>query len=405
MDKYITISEGYNQQHFEKIHFLINVLSKYKILNILEIGFKEDYSSEIFLKYNKNIKVTSFNKYAKKNIIDVTFPGRHTLITDLSSIENKTFDLIFNCSDTNYKRFAHKNTIVIMDDTVYTPGQETDQTKLWLENKSIRKISNQDFSINSGVSLGKFIKPAIVCIAKLESDYIIDFVRYHLLLGFDKIFVYDNEDTPVYEQLLLEFSKNVTVIHLPGNNYSEAVQYYALRHFEKNYMDKFTHVAHIDIDEYIVLKKHSTILEFISEYFIKNCGAIGINWRFFGSNGHTEKTNIPVMERFTRCELKGNRHIKTLFETSAFIIYKNNPHAVVLQPGYYTKSTNGYIINGPFNENIDFSVIQLNHYKCKTLPEFKYARSRGRADLKNNPKEDIEASFKLFDLNEIEFTR
>jgi uncharacterized protein YdaL len=68
----------------------------------------------------------------------------------------------------------------------------------------------------------------------------------------------------------------------------------------------------------------------------------------------------------------------------------------------YTKSTNKTIINGPFNKNIDFSVIQLNHYKCKTLPEFRYIRTRQRADIKGDINENIDENFKEFDINEVE---
>ena len=36
--------------------------------------------------------------------------------------------------------------------------------------------------------------PVIVCIAKKEHDYIEEFVKYHLELGFTSIYLYDNED-------------------------------------------------------------------------------------------------------------------------------------------------------------------------------------------------------------------
>lgn len=99
---------------------------------------------------------------------------------------------------------------------------------------------------------------------------------------------------------------------------------------------------------------------------------------------------------------KGNDHIKTLFKKDYFLSY-NTCHDVNLSNGFI-KSTNKNIINGPFNTNIDFSVIQLNHYKCKTLPEFRYIRERGRADIIKNktPNEDIDKSFKIYDINEIE---
>ena len=38
------------------------------------------------------------------------------------------------------------------------------------------------------------MKVVIVAIAKMEQDYIEEWVKYHLHLGFDQIFLYDNED-------------------------------------------------------------------------------------------------------------------------------------------------------------------------------------------------------------------
>jgi hypothetical protein len=46
------------------------------------------------------------------------------------------------------------------------------------------------------------MNPVIVCIAKLEQDYIEEFVRYHLAIGFNKIYIYDNDDVPTYKKLL-----------------------------------------------------------------------------------------------------------------------------------------------------------------------------------------------------------
>jgi len=245
----------------------------------------------------------------------------------------------------------------------------------------------------------KVIKPVIVCIAKFENDYIDEWIQYHLSLGFDKIYLYDNEDNPTYNNL---FYENVIVIHFPGKNYDVPVQYKVLSHFVCNYMYNFTHVTHIDIDEFITLKKHSSIKEFIREYIHGDCAGICMNWRHFGSNSIVVKNNQPVTQRFTRCEKNGDPHIKVLFDTSYFVCFRT-VHNVDLINGYYIKTTKGIPIgNLPTNIHIDFSVIQLNHYKCKTLPEFQFIRSRGRADMLENPLEDIENDFKILDLNEIE---
>ena len=277
--------------------------------------------------------------------------------------------------------------------------EKTDKTVFKYSQNVQIEINLQDFKIKST----NYINSAIVCIAKFESDYIIDFIKYHLLLGFNKIYIYDNEDVPTYQNLINNFSFNDKVIinHLPGNNYYKSVQYIALEHFITNYIHLFTHIAHIDIDEYIVLKKHKHINDFISEYIVDDCAGIAMNWRHFGSNGHQEKNGLPDIIRFTKCVLKGNNHIKTLFEVSSYAGW-NSPHSIATKPGKFVKNTKGEIIDGPFNENIDLSVVQINHYKCKTFPEYQYIRTRGRADLLEQPIEDIIESFNNHDLNEIE---
>ncbi len=236
--------------------------------------------------------------------------------------------------------------------------------------------------------------PVLVCIAKREQSYIREFIAYHLALGFKKIYLYDNEDEPCYESFLN--NKNVIVHHLPFNHYEKAIQYMALDHFA-TVKDPITHVAHIDIDEFIVLKKHRTIQEFIEEYITGTTVGIGMNWRFFGSH---ESSTSGVTQRFTMCEKDGNKHIKTLYRRDCFLMYKT-VHDIITTKGFI-KSTNGKIIRGPFNEDIDFNVIQLNHYKCKTLLEFKYIRERQRADLKGDQNENVEESFQLYDKNEVE---
>lgn len=258
------------------------------------------------------------------------------------------------------------------------------------------------------------IGTVIICIAKYEKNYIVEFVRYHLGIGFDKIYIYDNEDKETYKEILSEFSDKIIVTHLPGKNYPRLPQYEAIQHFTYNYMHNpdITHIAHIDIDEFIVLKKHNNIKEFIKEYIYDGennimCGGIGMNWRFFGDSNNTTDTNEPLTCRFIKRQETGNLHVKTIFNKIFYGGY-NNPHNIIItNMEYPIKSTNGTIINGPFNENMDFSVIQLNHYKSKTWEEYKYIRSRGRADRYDNPnfdegEEKLFEEFNLFNLNETE---
>ena len=272
---------------------------------------------------------------------------------------------------------------------------------------------------NTGLSMGskgndEFPLPVLVCIAKLEQNYIKEFVHYHLALGFSRIYLFDNEDVPTYADILRTYidAGKLVVTHLPGNNHSVIndagqqmfipVQYLALHIFTQQIMPdpQITHVAHIDIDEFIVLKKHNNICEFINEYIKGDCAGIGMNWRFFGSSFNNDPITKPVVERFTMCAEKGDKHIKTIFRKDRFLQF-DGCHTIKTKSGHI-KSTDGTIIVGPYNQMAPIDVIQVNHYKCKTLAEFRYIRTRMRADVVGGPKEDVDADFKKYDINEVE---
>lgn len=247
------------------------------------------------------------------------------------------------------------------------------------------------------------MRPVLFALAKMESAYIEEWVKYHLALGFDHIYIYDNEDTPTYCNLLKKYTQ-VTCIHKPGNSYNRGIHYVVLDDFVKNIMGKngMTHAANIDIDEFIVLKKHANIKEFIRAYIKGDCVGIGMNWRLFGSSGLTDISSTPVTIRFTQCESSANQHVKTLFDIKYFNGWQTM-HYAVPKKGVFIKDTAGTIITGPFNKSGDISVIQLNHYKCKTLAEYKLARQRGRAGLplQQHIKENIESDYEHHNRNDV----
>ena len=270
-----------------------------------------------------------------------------------------------------------------------------------VQQSSVVQINNIDPS---------YIGCALVCIAKKEERYIEEFVQYHLKLGVDYIFLYDNEDQPTYHKLLSSY-KQVIVKHIPGKKYYGGPQTKALHDFTTRIMkdQRITHVAHIDIDECIVLKKHSHIHDFIRSYIKTNdnsikCAGIGMNWRFFGSSGHITYENTPVTSRFTKCAKKLNHHIKTLFNKKFFRKY-NECHSIQTNNREYPiLSTSGKLITSAFNEETQNDIIQLNHYKCKTWDEFREIRKRGRADIPGRVETDkqIANSFRVHNINEIE---
>jgi predicted O-methyltransferase YrrM len=180
--------EGYSQQVPQQVADLIHLTSQPNV-KIMEIGFNAGHSAEVFLKNNSSATLLSFDlgihSYVAeaKRYIDFMYPHRHNLIFGDSTqmvpnfIKNNKdakFDVIFidggheyeiakqdinNCS-----KLAHKDTIVIIDDTIFVKGWEQAHTigptQTWyehLQEKTIVNLESKNYSPGRGMSWGKYI--------------------------------------------------------------------------------------------------------------------------------------------------------------------------------------------------------------------------------------------------------
>jgi hypothetical protein len=224
---------------------------------------------------------------------------------------------------------------------------------------------------------------ALVVISKNEDPYIEEWINYHIKLGVSNVVIYQNN------WIYKGSNPNVDLIEFNG----KTKQISAYRHFMNNYHDKFDWAVFIDVDEFIVLKKHKTL-----EEFILSCGdtnVISMNWVLFGDNGHKELgEDTSVLRRFTKRQNKSNPHIKSISRVNTSILF-TNPHST----NQIWIDTNGKRGSGPYNIDGPIDVIQLNHYFTKTKPEFKNKISRGRADT---IRQRSISDFDVHNFNEIE---
>tara|TARA_B100000900_G_scaffold285393_1_gene244586 strand:- start:3199 stop:3792 length:594 start_codon:yes stop_codon:yes gene_type:complete len=180
--------EGHVKQIHQQISFIQSILKENACKNILEIGFNAGHSSELFLSFDKDIKVISFDigEYdcvsMGKQFIDEKYPDRHELIWGdtqntipdfISSGNTKLYDLIFIDGGHEYniakndiincKHLAHSKTIVLMDDTLnnknWMKHWNYGPTRAWNElkdKKFIKELGSIDYQIGRGNSWGMY---------------------------------------------------------------------------------------------------------------------------------------------------------------------------------------------------------------------------------------------------------
>jgi hypothetical protein len=218
---------------------------------------------------------------------------------------------------------------------------------------------------------------SVVAIVKDEAPYIVEWLEYHLLVGVEKFYIYDNGSTDNLHELLAPYIKAgiVEYIYFPGKLRHLPAYNEAVRHLE----DTSFWIAFIDMDEFIVPVEKKTIPEFLRDF--EDAPGIEINWVLYGSGGHKEKTDGLVMERFKdhdHWDTHYNRTVKSIHNPRC--VFRLNSHIADYVYGWSSVDTNKTEnISGSFDRFPLHNKLRLNHYFLKSYEEFLVKVSKGRS--------------------------
>ena len=245
----------------------------------------------------------------------------------------------------------------------------------------------------------------IVCvIAKNEDEYLEEWIKWYLDLGFDKIVIFDdNEDKTILPSItfISECVKNnkVEIIYC-GNLKVSGFQVTIYKKFYDS--NKFKWCAFFDADEFLVLKKHKNIKEYLSDPMFKDKEAISICWQFYGDNGHLTKTEGSVMERFPNPSdiqktVNGRILVKKIIRSGIPNINFPNPHAFSASRLVKCCDNAGKTVKSiEYNLPPSYEYAKINHYWTKSTEEFVEKIKRGKISQKNGSKRKLN---EYFDIN------
>ncbi len=198
---------------------------------------------------------------------------------------------------------------------------------------------------------------SIVTILKDEALYIKEWLDYHISIGVDHFYIYDDKSMDNIKEILLPYidNKQVTYVFCRGNFENNFLYTNVLTEFAKD----TRWLAFVDTDEFICLTEKNSenisLANFMKNY--ENYPALAISRLCFDSNNHTKVPEGSVLENYTRIQQdyknsKENQSIKSIIDplwienidmATHEHIYKLNQHA--------------------FKEDID--KIRINYYKGK----------------------------------------
>lgn len=257
------------------------------------------------------------------------------------------------------------------------------------------------------------MKTALCCIAKLENNYLREFVHHYLNLGFDHIYIYDNNDTDGEEvySVLGDFSyyRYVTILNARGK---EKIQLEAYHDCYNTFGKYYDWMAFFDCDEFLVINEKD-INTFLSKDIFLNVHSIHINWVCYGDNENILYENKPLHKRFPNpilplnyCPdnslIPHNNYIKTILKTNLRnLVWCNDPHYLVIND-LMCKIGNGDNCTHNFSltNQPNYSDVYLRHYVTKSLEEWINVKmKRGYADDNHEKENELLTLERFFELN------
>lgn len=180
----------------------------------------------------------------------------------------------------------------------------------------------------------RMVKPrkraCIVTSARDEGIYLLEWIAFHRIVGFDHLFVYSNDNSDGSDELLRALHEAGVVTWVQSSvGVGRRAQFKAFGHALRVMPDTLDYEWSllIDLDEFFSPNPiFGTVDRFLAWHECRTVDAIGINWLMVGSNGETLWRDAPLIQRFPAAIMGANQHIKTLFRTRNFIhSYAHDP--------------------------------------------------------------------------------
>ncbi len=228
-------------------------------------------------------------------------------------------------------------------------------------------------------------KISICGIFKNESKFLDEWIKYHLVVGVDHFYLYNNNSNDEFLEILQPYI-NKGIVDLIDWPYDHP-QMKAYEDCYRRNKNNSNWLAFIDIDEFICPISTDNLKSWLSDF--KYYPSVSVYWKNFGSNGRIIHDEAQfVIEQYSQCWSKYSTFTK-MFCNMNFTIEKfSNPHiinsilfGIVLPP---INQFNNFLKFGIHRSSIsNKSTIQINHYWGKSYNTF-IEKKVNRTDVLHN---------------------
>lgn len=251
---------------------------------------------------------------------------------------------------------------------------------------------------------------SVCTIIRDESEYLPEFLSFHLLQGVEHFYLLDNHSIDNTIDVLRPYIDRglVTLYPYPG----ERQQVKAYQWVLDTYGYESEWISFQDCDEFLFytqLEDNPLLRALARSTSDTDVAGIAVAWNMFGSSGHIERPPGLVIESYVHTTHIPDKHVKSVVRPRRIASAGRDPHVFYPLRGYVIVDEAG--VPQPKDYAVDTSRSRTNRYFCMhhyhTKSYSEYLKRRTRPDVGSGflpSKAHIEHMFRGHNFNEREDT-
>lgn len=212
----------------------------------------------------------------------------------------------------------------------------------------------------------------LCAIAKDETPFLREWIAYHFLIGFERIFIYDNDSAVPVRDVVPDFydAGLVDTYTIQG----KGRQLTAYNHCLRQHGPECEWMAFLDLDEFLVLTRERDARTLMADF--EDYAGLAVTMSTFGSDGHLGRPPGLVMENYRRC-LNDDVNVKCVVRP-ARVTMPLSPHHFIFADSGYAVTPDGLPAAGGHAPPCAGRV-RVNHYSFRSQQDYEEKISRGDA--------------------------
>lgn len=214
------------------------------------------------------------------------------------------------------------------------------------------------------------MKLGITSIQRNRNPWIVEWLAFHMLAGFNRFYIYCHLCDDGMQETLAKLARRYPITAYAVES-GDRPQLAAYQHAWDTHNADIDWMAFIDGDEFLFAPSHADVAEALAEYAEHPLSALAAYWICYGSNGHVQEPEGLIIENYPRhsgSDFGPNRHVKSIVRGGQ-AIQCTGSHLFVTPNGTYDEQLRlmqSPVLSDPASAP-SHATFRINHYVTQSL--------------------------------------